>query len=376
VKKIKYFAVYLLLLFFGIAYGQGVKKDTTFVTICESDLPYIHDNGFDLYTGGEYIDTTVDAEGVTYVRTLLLTTIPTTYYAYDTVILKESLPLIRDGVEFWDQGVYIDTITNSMGCDSVRTLLLTVYDDYYTLVEGLSGDALKVALHNIIKGHKEYPYTSSSTDTWDILKETDKDTTNTENVILFYTGWSMNAALEYNNAQGWSREHVWAKSHGSFDTDIGVGTDAHNLRPADISVNSARNNKDFDDGGDIYIDGDGTTSCRSDADSWEARDEVKGDVARILFYMATRYEGDNDEPDLELVDQVNTYDLNETGKGYHGKLSTLLKWNIDDPVDSFEINRNNVIYTYQGNRNPFVDHPEYVDQIWGIAMSTGEIIRS
>ena len=67
---------------------------------------------------------------------------------------------------------------------------------------------------------------------------------------------------------------------------------------------------------------------------------------------------------MELVDEVNTYDLNTTGKGYHGKLSTLLEWHKQDPVDSFEINRNNVIYTYQLNRNPFIDHPEYVDLIW------------
>jgi hypothetical protein len=78
-----------------------------------------------------------------------------------------------------------------------------------------------------------------------------------------------------------------------------------------------------------------------------------------------RYEGDNgDEPDLELVDAVNTVDLNTTGKGYHGKLSTLLEWHKADPVDSFEINRNNVIYSFQENRNPFIDHPEYVTSIW------------
>lgn len=147
---------------------------------------------------------------------------------------------------------------------------------------------------------------------------------------------------------------------------MGAGTDVHHLRPADITVNSARGNDDFDNGGDIYVDGDGATECYSDADSWEARDEVKGDVARMLFYMATRYEGDNGEPDLELVDEVNTFDLNTTGKGYHGKLSTLLEWHKEDPVDSFEINRNNVIYSYQLNRNPFIDHPEFVDLIWTV----------
>lgn len=237
---------------------------------------------------------------------------------------------------------------------------------YYSTAYDLSGESLKAALHNIIKNHTEFPYTSSSTDTWDILKETDKDTLNPDNVILFYSGWSVNAAQEYNSAQGWSREHVWAKSHGDFGTDKGVGTDVHSLKPCDISVNSARGNDDFDNGGSIYIDGDGETECRTDYDSWEARDAVKGDVARMLFYMATRYEGEDDEPDLELVDQVDSYDLNETGKGFHGKLSILLQWHESDPVDSFEIRRNDIIYSYQGNRNPFIDHPEYVDEIWNI----------
>ncbi len=116
----------------------------------------------------------------------------------------------------------------------------------------------------------------------------------------------------------------------------------------------SRNYKDLDNGGSLYIDADGRTECYTDNDSWEPRDAVKGDVAHMVFYMATRYEGDNGEPDLELVDSVNTYDLNEPGKGFMGKLSTLLEWDKLDPVDSFEIHRNNVIYTYQLNRNPFI----------------------
>lgn len=154
----------------------------------------------------------------------------------------------------------------------------------------------------------------------------------------------------------------------------GAGTDVHHLRPEDISVNSARNNKDFDVGGSLYIDKSGPTECYSDADSFEPRNAVKGDVARMLFYMAVRYEGDNGEPELELVDAVNTFDMNTPGKGYHGKLSTLLQWHISDPVDSFEINRNNVVYKYQKNRNPFIDHPEYVDEIW-TAIKTGIVLH-
>jgi endonuclease I len=244
------------------------------------------------------------------------------------------------------------------------SVLAQIPAGYYDNANGLSGSVLKAALHDIIKDHKEFTYTGTSTDTWDILKETGRDTANLENVILLYSGWSVNAAQEYNSASGWSREHVWAKSHGDFGTSKGAGTDVHHLCPADISVNSARNNKDFDNGGTVYVDGDGVTTCKSDADSWEARDVIKGDVARMLFYMAVRYEGEGGEPDLELVDAVNTVDLNEAGKGYHGKLSALLEWHESDPVDSLEIKRNNVIYSFQENRNPFIDHPEYVVAIW------------
>jgi endonuclease I len=239
------------------------------------------------------------------------------------------------------------------------------HDRYYSSIRWQNGERLKSQLHEIIKNHIEFPYTSKETDTWDILKEADRDPSNPENVILFYSGWSVNANQEYNNRTGWDREHVWAKSHGKFSTKIGIGTDLHNLKPTDISINAARGNQDFDYGGDIYIDSDGTTTCRLDKDSWEPRDEVKGDVARILFYMAVRFEGENDEPDLELIDEVNTFNLNLPGFGFQGKLSTLLLWHKNDPVDEFEIRRNNVIYSYQNNRNPFIDHPKFVNRIWG-----------
>lgn len=235
---------------------------------------------------------------------------------------------------------------------------------YYSGAESLKGAALKQRLHEIIRDHTTYPYTSSATDVWDVLKEADRDRENPENVLLFYTGWSLSGEEEYRRGSGWTREHVWAKSHGEFGTDRGAGTDLHALRPADVTVNSARNNKDFDEGGELYVDGDGFTRNRTDSDSWEPRDEVKGDVARSLFYMATRYEGEGEEPDLELVDTVHTVSLNEPGKGFHGKLSTLLRWHKEDPVDEYEWRRHETVYEYQGNRNPFIDRPEYVALIW------------
>lgn len=236
---------------------------------------------------------------------------------------------------------------------------------YYSSADGLTGTALKNALNDIIDGHVEFPYSSSSTDVWDILKETDQDTINTNNVSLLYSGWTLNAAQEYDGGNGWNREHVWAKSRGDFGTSPGPGTDVHALRPTDISVNGARGNRWFDEGDQQYIDNDGTTECYVGTTElvWEPRDKVKGDVARMIFYMVTRYEGENGEVDLELVDYIPADD--NTSDPIHAKLSTLLLWHQQDPVDDWERNRNDVIYySYQENRNPFIDHPEYVDEIW------------
>jgi len=227
------------------------------------------------------------------------------------------------------------------------TVFSQIPPGYYDTAEGLGGDGLKTALYNIIKGHREYIYTEDTTDVWDILKETDKDPNNAANVILLYTGWSTDAAQEWNSGDGWEREHVWAKSHGNLGTEPGAGTDVHHLRPAHSSLNSARSNRWFAECDEEYIhDGTPTGTYTSSTDHvWKPRDEVKGDVARMIFYMATRYEGENGEPDLQVVDYF-------------------LVWHIEDPVSDWERNRNNIIYSYQNNRNPFIDHPEWAECIW------------
>ncbi len=256
-------------------------------------------------------------------------------------------------------------------------LFAGIPDGYYSTAEGKSGTALKTALYNIIKGHTEYPYTSDNPDVWDGIQDIDEDTANSNNVILLYTGRSQEKDYldhgydwdytQYDDGNGiydnaWNREHVWAKSHGDFGTDMGPGTDLHHLRPADRTVNSTRNNLDFDNGGNAVS---GAAGCYYDSDSFEPRDAVKGDIARMLFYMATRYEGENGEPDLELVDSVLTWTSDDASRPYHGKLSTLLQWHEQDPVDNWERIRNDKIYTnWQHNRNPFIDHPEYVALIW------------
>lgn len=233
---------------------------------------------------------------------------------------------------------------------------ITVYGQqtgYYDGVDGKDGEQLKTALHDIIKDHTVYSYYASKF----IFKLSDADPTNPDNVIQVYTGFSHDNSDYGTSGLTLNREHVWAKSHGTFADWLPMYSDVHNLKPAAASVNQDKSNLDFDNGG---VQNDVATGCYYTDSTWEARDEVKGDIARIIFYMSTRYEGGAGEIDLEVVDHNHTYP-----NAQHGKLSTLLAWNQLDPPDAFERNRNNVIQSFQQNRNPFIDNPEWIDLIWG-----------
>jgi endonuclease I len=246
---------------------------------------------------------------------------------------------------------------------------------YYQEANGLSAEELKEALYQIISNHLVFPYTSSATDTWDIIQQSDQDPTEHNNMILVYTGRSQDKGYrdgsgnysQYENGNGtqsnsWNREHVWPKSHGFPDEDDNAYTDVHNLKPCDRSVNSSRGTKDFDFGGNQHNE---ASDCNTDSDSWEPPDYVKGDIARILFYMVIRYDPgfdhNNNTFDLELVD----YTTPNNNDPILGKLSSLIQWHNDDPVDDFETNRNEIIFGFQENRNPFIDHPNLVNYLWG-----------
>ncbi|WP_435201132.1 endonuclease [Janibacter sp. GS2] len=223
---------------------------------------------------------------------------------------------------------------------------------YYAGTEGLSGQALKEELHSIISNQTVLSYD----DVWEGLKDVDEDTQDTGSVRLLYSGTTSPKGNNGGAVDNWNREHVWAKSHGDFGTSRGPGTDLHHLRPTDVTVNSARGNLDFDTGGTENAEAPGNYA---DDDSWEPRDEVKGDVARMIFYMAVRYES-GDRVDLEVNDRV--------GNGsapFMGRLTVLKQWSQDDPPDAFEQRRNERIQAnWQGNRNPFVDHPEWVESVF------------
>ncbi|MFE0174952.1 endonuclease I family protein [Streptomyces sp. NPDC059002] len=228
------------------------------------------------------------------------------------------------------------------------------YDDtYYQDALGKTGPELKSALHTIISDQTKLSYDQ----VWDALKSTDEDPANASNVILLYSGTSRSKSSSGGDQGDWNREHVWAKSHGDFGTATGPGTDIHHLRPEDVTVNSIRGNKDFDNGGSAV---EGAPGSLTDDDSFEPRDAVKGDVARMILYMAVRYDGEDGFPDLEPNDQVDNGSAPAIGR-----LSVLKQWSDEDPPDAFEKNRNQVIFDkFQHNRNPFIDHPEWVEEVW------------
>ncbi len=226
---------------------------------------------------------------------------------------------------------------------------------FYNGTEGKTGEELKTALHDIINEHVDFSYSDAKY----ILNYADEDPANTNNMILFYTKRSQSKTSWGSGSNDANREHVWAKSHGNFEDIRPMDGDAFNLHPADASTNILKSNYDFDECSDFgtYIE---EADAYYQSPRFEPSDAAKGEVARTIFYMAVRYEGTQDEIDLEVVDAVNT-----SSKAEHGKLSTLLQWNRDFPPTDLERRRNERVSEAQRNRNPFIDHPEFADLIWG-----------
>lgn len=226
---------------------------------------------------------------------------------------------------------------------------------FYNGTEGKAGDVLKQVLHDKINNHVDFSYNQAKY----LINYSDADPDNPKNVILFYSQISRNASLYGTGAGFINREHVWAKSHGNFSGIRPMDGDALNLRPEDGLVNENRSNLDFDNVQPNGINDPIATSCWYNESAYEPGPLTKGQVARILFYMATRYEGTDGEIDLELVSKLNNYP-----EAKFGNLTTLLEWNKQYPPSAMERQRNERIFRIQQNRNPFVDHPEFADYIW------------
>jgi endonuclease I/PKD repeat protein len=268
-------------------------------------------------------------------------------------------------------------------------------DGYYSTADTTDSQTLQNSLHEIIDDHKRFPYTSSSTDTWDILEVADQDPDNANNVIDVYKNASYSKAGGGNSF--YNREHSWPKSYG-FPKDNSANypyTDTHHLFIADSSYNSSRNNKPYgacdttcsekatilNNSRGVSSDESNWTTGSGNTGSWQTWQGRRGDVARALMYLSVRYEGGTHsitgvaEPDLILTDDRSLIGASNTGANdtvaYMGLKSVLLQWHKDDPVDVYEFRHNEAVYSFQGNRNPFVDHPEYIDCVFENNCSTG-----
>lgn len=252
-----------------------------------------------------------------------------------------------------------------------NTVTPTIPVGYYDSLEGLSGNALKQAVQDIIAAPSVRLH--SYADIWDIIRTADQNPENSNQVWCMYIEAPM-AKIDQQNTSSivgkWNREHIFCQSRGGFEVangDVADGiniwnltsatsvvdgvSDAHHIRVESGQENSSRNNKNYGtvNSSTIYAGPTGTQG------SW------RGDVARSLFYMAVRFNG------LNVVNGDPSEYLPSTtiASGNIGDLATLLTWNQTDPSDDFEMNRNNYVYTWQMNRNPFIDYPDLADYIFG-----------
>ncbi|WDF45808.1 endonuclease [Chryseobacterium sp. KACC 21268] len=183
-----------------------------------------------------------------------------------------------------------------------------------------------------------------------LFKTSDADPENPSNLLLMYGSQSSGTHQRSRPYTGsWNREHVYAKSKGTPNLGTsGPGSDGHHLRPTDNTLNSTRGSLLFDDGT-------GATAYKTSRGGWYPGEEWKGDVARILMYMYVRY--NSRCLPLNITMNPSTYSSDFP--------DILLKWNVEDPVSAFEIQRNNVVAGIQKNRNPFIDNPYLATVIWG-----------
>ena len=231
--------------------------------------------------------------------------------------------------------------------------------NYYDSLDGLSETNLEQAIQNII-AEEGVVRAQTYADVIDILKEADQNPANSNQVWLVYTEQGrpkLDFQTTSSNVGKWNREHTFPRSLAGYysidDDDFPDGinvywnttadslrhgnSDAHALRAADGPENSARGNQHYGQ----YNGPSGNLGS------------FKGDVARGVLYMQIRYNG------LQIVNSFPSI------TGQMGDLSTILDWHRNDPPDDFEMNRNNTIYNWQFNRNPFIDHPDLVEYIWG-----------
>lgn len=263
-------------------------------------------------------------------------------------------------------------------CGSIFSLLADMPRDYYpNSLEGKNGAELKTELHNLLKNHTRLPYGSRDYNqiacTWTVFKKSDVRPNG--KVWDMYSNNSYNFSNGAGATKGMNIEHSvpkswWGDAYDETATPLtrfkyDGSYDLHHLTPSDAAANTAKSNYPlgevdsplFDNG--VTKVGTGQANGRA-TNLFEPADEYKGDFARMYLYFVTCYQDYSWKSSALSMFAQNSYPtLNAYGQ------SLLLKWHRQDPVCQKEIDRNNAVYSFQGNRNPFIDYPNMVEYIWG-----------
>lgn len=271
------------------------------------------------------------------------------------IVLTTYIPVMAVGESSVQPTKYSDTYNSGTRFVDATTLngtgALSYYGSNYSydkLSEKSSTQILNDLRSLMTNTHKK---NSSYNDCWEYADNADCQNEDGK-VYLIYT----NVQTTYSNKNsGWNREHVWPKSLGGYETS-GPGSDLHHIRPSDNRVNSCRNNLKYGNvsGGKEATGGNaalGISGGTYNSTYFEPHDNVKGDVARICLYMYVRYGG--------------SWSKCSSITNVFQSVDVLLEWCALDPVDTWELGRNEVVEAYQGNRNVFIDYPEYAWLIFG-----------
>ncbi|MDR6968832.1 endonuclease I [Flavobacterium arsenatis] len=234
---------------------------------------------------------------------------------------------------------------------------------YYASIDfSQSGESLRSDLTNLVSTTHVYDLVYTP-EVWNALKQTDLDPTDNTKVLLVYGYEDGSDDVYFNDRRRdkdlschtssctglWVREHTFPRSLGNPNLGyVFAGSDAHHLRAIDSQFNNTRSNRIFDEGS-------GNATVLENGNFYPG-DEWKGDVARMMMYMYLRYTSQC---------PATVVGAGTASNPFSDMPDIFLNWNAQDPVSDFEINRNNILQTLQGNRNPFIDNPYLATMIWG-----------
>jgi endonuclease I len=350
-------------------YNEGSSFDITFTTLS----PLASDYNFDFTLANGGFDSSDFTGNLNLTLVAGQTSVSTTISLIDDSLdegdeeLRIEYGTLPDPLIPFNNFVIVRVVDNDFVVAPYGTPLNPTYGivastqptGYYDSLDGLSGAVLEQAIQDII-ADPSIVRAQTYNDVIDILEDADKSPENSNKVWLVYTEQSR-PILDYQTGSTstgkWNREHTFPRSLAGYfsieademrdgkdvfwqtkaDSLRHGNSDAHALRAADGPENSSRNNQH-------YGQYNGPTGNQG---------SFKGDVARSVLFLQLRYNG------LSVVNGFPSV------SGQMGDLTTLLDWHRNDPPDDFEMNRNNVVYTWQFNRNPLIDMPDLVEYIWG-----------